>query len=202
MKKFFIAMLAVALVSAAAVIGCEHNASGGRISVYGKQLFLENGTIPYTGNGTVKVRYHSEGGIDEVDADTDVGRVADGKLTFDISAPAPSRYLVAVGQINGLSVSNPDAKTVNAHLVLFEGNGQTSNLSFAKVEGSDTFYVEYIYFDKPCSMKGIGADGTNYSIDAVAGWNKVYVHWKDGIAARTSDLSNTPADLRWMFWLN
>jgi hypothetical protein len=199
MKKFLIAMLAVALVSAA-VIGCEHNARSGGISVYGAQLFEADGTTPYNGNGTVKVRYHSESGNGVVDMDTDVGRVAGGKLTFDISAPAPSVYLSAVDRSASLSVSPPDAKVVNAHLVLFDGNGQTSNLSFAKAAGSDTFYVEYIYFDKPCSMKGVGADGTDYSINAVAGWNKVYVYLKDGITTKTSDLSKAPADLRWMFW--
>jgi hypothetical protein len=200
MKKFFIAMLAVALVSAAAVIGCEHNASGGGISVYGAQLFEADGNKPYNGNGTVKVRYHSESGIDEVDADTDVGRVAGGKLTFDIPAPAPSRYLTAVGRPDGLSVSNPDAKTVNAHPVLFEGNGQPRYLSFAKTEETGHVYIEYMYFDKPCSINGSGPDGTDYSIDAVAGWNKVFVYWKDESATKTSDLSNAPADLRWMFW--
>jgi hypothetical protein len=172
--------------------GDDTNPSGGNdFTVADAQVYqiLSNNTIgdAYNGSGTVKI------------GDLTVGSVTGGKLTYTLPAPVSSQYLTAISDI-GFTVSPSNVKGIlmEGTALLYSGSTRIGGLVLAKIEGSTIHGILYWYFDSAVKITG-SSDGTTMSIDANAGWNKIYVYGTQTSGTYTTNLSNVPSDMKWTF---
>jgi hypothetical protein len=194
--KFITEMLGVSLVLGMMMIGCEQDSGGGgggsgndNFTVTNAQVYQEDFSTPYTGSWTVKI------------GDISVGSVTGGKLTFELPSSVPSQYLdsFSEGVPSGITVSPSNAKSWGGEIYLFEDNTRIGSLSLMNPTWSTAIHqVMYLYFDRACSIIG-SSEGWTYSIDASIGWNKVYMDIAPSSGTITTDLSNVPSDLKWVF---
>jgi hypothetical protein len=169
---------------------------GNTITVINAQVYQENETTPYMDSGVVKI------------GDFEIGTVDNGKLSFTFPTTVPSQYLESIPDIpSGVTVSPPSARLFQHSIELYSGNTRIGSFTFGKIAGSTEGQVLHVYFDRACSINGSytnNYDGTvevvTYSINARAGWNKVYeqVDWAQSRWTYTT--SNVPSDLKWVFW--
>jgi hypothetical protein len=179
----------------------EDKTGGDDFTVTNAQVYQENETLPYTGSGTVKI------------GDLTVGSVTGGKLTYTLPATISNSYLMDIVSFHSsdVSVSNPNAKMLASEAYaanLYTGNTLIGGLAPMKTVGSTGYEILYWYFNQACSITGTDRytdedDGSvrtsTYSINASAGWNKIYVYGTQLSGTATTNPSNFPSDLKWVF---
>jgi hypothetical protein len=168
-----------------------------RIDVFGEDVYDEDG-VAYTGTGNVKV------------VDSFVGGVDSGKLTFTLPLPWENEAFAEVlesGTIkwdDRVTVTN-GANAYGIQLDLFSDVTLIGTLSLEKTDGATFHKIEYMYFDKACTVNGympLPDDGdaglVTVSIDAHRGWNKLYQYRTTESSTLTTNLSSLPTGLKWV----
>jgi hypothetical protein len=176
------------------------------VQVENEQVYNEDESA-YAGNGEVKIR------------DLPVGNVTNGKLSFTLPTTRETNALAdALGDndpidwgtlvTDGEVVVTPSEANMYGIQIDFITSSPAKRISLRKTDIDDTFHeVQYFYFDKACTIESDGSvsitdNGATFyltvSIDAHPGWNKVYQYGTTANSTLTTDLTNVPADLKWM----
>jgi hypothetical protein len=172
----------------------KDNPSGGdTIKVTNEQVYQvsNSGTIggAYNGSGTLKIGRLT------------VGSVTNGRLSFELASTVQSQYLDSIPDwLNAYKVSPSNARGIlDGDIGLYNGNTQVGDISLGKIEGSGQHIIVYWYFDQAVEITGV-SDGVTISINAHAGWNKVYAYIGQSYSGTvTTNLNNVPSGLQWIF---
>jgi hypothetical protein len=122
-------------------------------------------------------------------------------LSFELASTVQSQYLDSIPDwLNAYKVSPSNARGIMADDIgLYNGNTQIGGISLGKIEGSGHHIIVYWYFDQAVEITGV-SDGVTISINAHAGWNKVYAYRGQSYSGTvTTNLNNVPSGLQWIF---
>jgi hypothetical protein len=181
----------------------KDNPSGGdSFTVTNEQVYQlsDDGVVggTYNGSGTVKIGRLT------------VGSVTNGRLSFELASTVQSQYLDSIpgDWQNVCKVSPSNARGIMAgDIGLYNGNTQIGEIPLGKIDGSGQHIIGqhiivYWYFDQAVEITGV-SDGMTVSINAHAGWNKVYVYIGQSYSGTmTTNLNNVPSGLQWVFESN
>jgi hypothetical protein len=190
--------------------------SGGGNVTTGDQLYNAETERPYTGSGKVYMM-ERRGGNDGRPILTEdnmllVGTVNNGKINLDFPQNAPSHFLQSFedapmpAELNIEPLSAKFWFYVNP-LYLVGNNGNLIGFTELAKEGEyQAHRISYWYFSEKTSISGIlEGEIDEFDIDTEGGWSEIY--WDIGKTPTsiqsvriTTDLSNVPEDLKWLFW--
>jgi hypothetical protein len=183
--------------------GANQSGTGGDTTVtpvVNVQVYMENGT-QYDGKGTVKIPYKWENHVPSY-LPVDGGTVSGGKLTLTLPATVADQYLEPFPADSGVTVSPADIKGLWLEgFDLVDGDTIYEVIKFGDYKG-----IFYLYASKAGAVTGTEKDGGStmtYSLTLKQGWNEVYYHSEQQetggrISSMTTDLSNVPADMKWV----
>jgi hypothetical protein len=197
--KFFglIAMVAVMGLTFAACGGDDDDGGGGggKISVpeTNVQVLNKDGT-EYTGSGTIRWRDPT---FQDIQDYITIGTVTNGKLTLDLPATVPEKYL---------NSTYGDAKHTNlfmTSLSLYNGTTSYAGIAYRPETasiGNKEYSIKYVYCTKPIS-RNTSISNYTYRINADAGWNRILDILTDNdpyySSVATTDSKDMPSNMKW-----
>jgi hypothetical protein len=192
--NFLIGMVGISLALGMMVIGCDEDSDdgggGSASSVTDAQVYQNDESTLYTGSGIVGVVKTGE---------LTIGSFTNGKLSFELPATVPSQYLesLSVNVPAGLTVSNSNASMFQHSIALYSQDERIGSFFLVKTAGNTKHEISYWYFNQAVRITGT-SDGATVSIDARAGWNKIYTYETQTSGAMTTNLNNVPSDMKWV----